>query len=114
MQVVGDLTVGPPGGELDEDGLFPVGELAEQDIPVLLPAGSGYEGDELVDEPASGRRGEDRIAAGDGANSGEQLGRWRVFEEKPAGAGLEPGEDVLVQVEGSEDQDPCRRAGGGD
>src|SRR5215470_8920267 len=114
VQVVGDLTVGSPGGELDEDGLFPVGELAEQDIPVLLPAGTGYKGDELVDEPAGRRGGEDRVAAGDGADSGEQLRGGRVFEEEPAGAGLEPGEDVLIQVEGGEDQHLGCLASGGD
>src|SRR5215469_153631 len=114
VQVVGDLTVGPSGGDLDEDGLLAVGELAEQDIPVLLPARSGYQGDELVDEPAGRRGGEDRVAASDGADSGEQLGRWRVLQEKPAGAGLEPREDVLVQVEGGKDQDLDRRVGGGD
>ena len=41
VQVVGDLTVGSPGGEPDEDGLFPIGELAEQDIPLVLPTGTG-------------------------------------------------------------------------
>jgi hypothetical protein len=41
VQVVSDLTVGSPGGELDEDSLFPIGELAEQDIPLVLPTGTG-------------------------------------------------------------------------
>jgi len=44
VQLGGDLAVGEPGGELGEDGLFAVGELAEQDIPVVLPAGSGSRG----------------------------------------------------------------------
>src|SRR5215469_4929466 len=51
VQVVSDLTVGSPGGKLHEDGLFTVGELAEQDIPVLVVPRIGYQGDELVDEP---------------------------------------------------------------
>src|ERR1700737_1546901 len=33
VQFGGDLAVGSPGGELEEDGLFPVTELAEQGIP---------------------------------------------------------------------------------
>src|SRR5438105_1378404 len=44
VQVGGDLTVGSPGGELDEDRLFPVGELAEHGFPVVLLAGSGSRG----------------------------------------------------------------------
>src|SRR5262249_36928679 len=51
VHLVGDLAVGEPGGEPGEDGLFPVGELAEQGIGVGLLAGAGEQGGELVDEP---------------------------------------------------------------
>jgi hypothetical protein len=51
VQGRGDLPVGPAGGELGEDGSFPVGELAEQDILVMLPARIGQQGGELVNEP---------------------------------------------------------------
>ena len=76
--------------------------------------GIGEQGGELVDEPPGRGGGEDRVAAGDGADGGEQLGRRRVLQQEAAGAGLEPGEDVLVEVEGGEDEDLAGRAGGGD
>jgi hypothetical protein len=47
VHLVGDLAVGPPGGEPGEDGPFPVGEPAEQGIPVGLLAGAGQQGNEL-------------------------------------------------------------------
>src|ERR1022692_2425309 len=94
MQVGGDLAVGSPGGQLGEDGSFSAGELAEQGVPVVLPARIGQEGDELVDEPPRRCGCEHRVAAGDGADGGEQISRWRVFEEESAGARLESGEDV--------------------
>src|SRR5215467_2078179 len=114
VHLAGDLAVGEPGGEPGEDGAFPVGELAEQGIPVGLLAGGREQGDELVDEPPGRGGGEDRLTAGHGADGGEQFGRRGVLEEESAGAGLEPGEDVLVQVEGGEDQDLAGRGGGGD
>src|SRR5262245_4067038 len=111
VQFGGDLAVGEPGGEPGEDGSFPVGELAEQGIAVGLLAGAGEQGDELVDEPPGRGGGEDRLAAGHGADGGQQFSGRGVFEEESAGAGLEPGEDVLVQVEGGEDQDLAGRGG---
>jgi len=41
VQLGGDLAVGPPGGELGEHGSFPVGELAEHRVAVLLLARVG-------------------------------------------------------------------------
>jgi uncharacterized protein DUF5719 len=41
VQLGGDLAVGPPGGELGENGTFPVGELAERRVAVLLLARVG-------------------------------------------------------------------------
>src|SRR5215471_7058898 len=105
VHLVGDLAVGEPGGEPGEDGPFPAGEPAEQGIAVGLLAGVGEQVDELVDEPPGRGGGEDRLAAGHGADGGQQFSRRGVLEEESAGAGLEPGEDVLVQVEGGEDQD---------
>jgi hypothetical protein len=54
--------------------------------------------------------GEDRVSVGDRADSREQFSRWRVFEQESAGAGFEPGKDVLVQIEGGEDTDLVGRA----
>src|ERR1700733_7143191 len=51
VQPGGDLAVGSPGGELGENGSFPVGELAEHRVAVLLLARVGEQPGELVDEP---------------------------------------------------------------
>src|SRR5262249_25485584 len=112
VQFTGDLAVGEPGGEPGEDGPFPVGEPAEHGMPAGLLAGAGEQGDELGEEPPGRGGGQDRLAAGHGADGGQQVRGRGVFEEEPAGAGLEPGEDVLVQVEGGEDEDLAGRGGG--
>jgi hypothetical protein len=59
-------------------------------------------------------RGEDGVAAGDAADGGDQIGRRRVLQQEAAGARLEPGEDVFVEVEGGENDDLAVRARGGD
>src|SRR5262249_11101202 len=109
VHLAGDLAVGEPGGEPGEDGPVPVGWPAEQGSGVGLLAGAGQQGGELVDEPPGRGGGQDRLAAGHGADGSQQVRGRGVLEEKSAGAGLEPGEDVLVQVEGGEDQDPAGR-----
>ena len=50
--------------------------------------------------------GEQRVAVGDGADSVEQLLGGRVLQEEPAGPGFQGREDVFVEVEGGEDEDP--------
>ena len=83
---------------------------------LVHPDGSAGVGDlgELVDEPAGRGGSQDRVAGGHRADGGEQV-CWRcVLEQESAGAGLEPGEDVLVQVEGGQDQDLGCRVDGGD
>jgi len=45
------------------------------------------------------------VAARDGADGVDELLGLGVLEEEPARAGLEPGEDVVVAVEGREDDD---------
>jgi hypothetical protein len=47
VQPGGDLTVGPPGGELGENGSFPVGELAEHRV-VWRSTGRGQPGTVFV------------------------------------------------------------------
>jgi hypothetical protein len=82
---------GTPGGELEEDGLFPVAEFAEHGIKVLLGTWIGQQGGERVDEPPCRGRGEDRVADGDAADGGEQLSGPGVFQDETAGACFEPG-----------------------
>ncbi len=86
VQGRGDLAVGPAGGELGEDGPFPVGQLAEQGVLALLPARIGQQGRELVDQPPGRGGSQDRVARGDRADGGEQLGGRGVLEQEPAGA----------------------------
>ena len=57
---------------------------------------------ELLDQPARDGRGEQRLAAGDGADPVDELGGRRVLEQEAARAGLERVEDVLVEVVGGE------------
>src|SRR5262249_42623482 len=106
--------VGRGGGGGGEGGRFPVGELAERGVGAGLLAGAGEQGDELVEEPPGRGGGEDRLAAGHGADGGQQVRGRGVFEEESAGAGLGPGGDGLVQGGGGEGQDPAGRGGGGD
>ncbi len=54
---------------------------------------------------------EQRLPLGNDADPGQQVGRWGVLEQEAAGACPQRGEDVLVEVEGREDEDPrCRGA----
>src|SRR5262249_39284086 len=87
---------------------------AEQGIPAGLLAGVREQGDELVDQPPGRGGGQDRLATGHGTDGGQQFRRRGVLEEESAGGGLVPGEGVLGQVEGGENQDPAGRGGGGD
>ena len=60
---------------------------------------------ELCDQAARDRRGEERVAGGDDAHRLEEGLGWNVLEEEPARARLEGVVDVLVEVEGREDED---------
>ena len=112
VQFGGDLAVGSPGGELGEHGLFPVGELTEHGVPVVLPVRIGEQGSELVNEPPGGGGSEHCLARGDGADGAGQFVGGCVFEQEAAGTGLEAREDVLIQVVGGQDEDLAASAGG--
>ena len=64
--------------------------------------------DQLAGDP--GRQ--ERLALGDHRMACEQVGRLRVLEQEPAGAGSQRLEHVLVEVERREHQHPGARAGG--
>ena len=57
---------------------------------------------------------EQRVAAGDDADRGDELLGRVVLEHEAAGAGAERLVDVLVEVEGREDEDPRGGVGGED
>ena len=69
---------------------------------------------ELRDHPTGDRGRQEGVAAGDRAHGGDQLLGRVVLEDEPAGAGLQRPVDVLVEVEGRQDQDPAGRVGGED
>jgi hypothetical protein len=101
---LGDLGVGEAAGDVGEDLEFALAEFGE----VGRCAGGGCgAAHELFDEAARDGGGEKGVAGGDGADGvGELLGA-DVLDEKAAGAGLHGLVDVLVEVEGGEDEDAC-------
>ena len=76
-------------------------------------AGARHAG-ELLDHPPGDRRREQRVAGRDRADGGDQLLGRVVLEHEAARARVQRLVDVLVEVEGREDQDrapPGRRRG---
>ena len=69
---------------------------------------------ELLDHALGHRGRQQRVTGRDGAQRGDQLLRRIVLEDEAAGARLERLVDVLVEVEGGEDEDAGRRVGGED
>ena len=61
---------------------------------------------ELLDQAARDRGREQRLAVGDDPDAGDQLLGGRVLEQEAAGAGAQGLVDVLVEVEGRQDQHP--------
>ncbi len=69
---------------------------------------------ELGDHPSGHRRGQERFAHGNGPDRRDQLFGGIVLEDQPARAGPERLVDVLVEIEGREDEDACEFVGGQD
>ena len=107
VQGGGDLGVGAPGRDLLEHLAFAVGQRREN-VAGRRSGGARPSG-ELGDQPAGDGGGEQRLARGDDRDGVEQLFRRGVFQHEPAGAAAERLEDVLVLVEGGDDEDPGRR-----
>ena len=59
-----------------------------------------------ADEASGDRRRQQGSSVSYGANRGDEFLGWDVFEDKPAGAGPQHFVDVLVRVEGCQDQHP--------
>ncbi len=82
-------------------------------ISAALAAGRfGLLSGELTDEAVGSARRQDGVACGDGVDGGDQAGGLGVFEQEAAGAGPQPGVDVVVEVEGGQDQHLGRQPGG--
>ena len=74
------------------------------------PGGAGRAG-ELLDQPARHRGRQQRLAGGHDADCVDELLGRRVLQEEAAGAGAQRLEDVVVLLEGRQDQHPrARRA----
>ena len=58
----------------------------------------------MVEQTSGGRWGDDRVTSCDIAYCAQQLGGAGVLEEESGCAGLERGVDVLVEVEGGENE----------
>ena len=69
---------------------------------------------ELLDHALRDRRREERLAAGDDPDRGEELLGRVVLEDEAACTGAERLVDVLVEVERRQDEDPRRVVGGED
>lgn len=75
---------------------------------VPSPGVSGLLG-ERFDQAAGDAGREERVSPADRRHRGEQLLRPRVLEWKAAGTGTQGAVDILVQVEGGQDEDPGQR-----
>ena len=113
------LDVGPDRGLLDDEGVgdLPVGEPSGQEAENLaFSGGQARQGagrpqvrDRLlghaVDDASSDRGRQQRLAARRRVDCGDQLLRPGAFEQEAGRAGPERPEDVVVELEGGQDQD---------
>jgi hypothetical protein len=101
VDLPGDLLVGQPQGDQDHHLAFPRGQLIQAGPEPARPGAGGELGDQ-----APGHRGrQQRRPAGDHPDRPDQLGGVGVLDQKPGGAGPQPLEYVLVQLEGGQDDD---------
>ena len=69
---------------------------------------------EPIEQPASDRWRDERLPRGDDPDRPHEVRRWHVLEEESAGAGAQRFDDVLIGIEGGEDEDAgARRVAGG-
>jgi hypothetical protein len=102
-QALGDLGVAGPPGDGHHHLALPVGEALE---PARNGGVDGQPLGELPDEAPGDRRRQQRPAVGHGADGDGQLVGGDVLEHEAAGAGAQRPVDVLVRVEGGQDQHP--------
>ena len=103
-RAAGDLGVGEPGRQQAEHLALAVGQRRE----VLGDAGDGgrQAAADLVEQLAGDGGREDGVAGGDGPHGGDDLGGRGVLQQEAAGPGAEGVDDVLVEAERRQDQDP--------
>ena len=104
-QVVSDGLIGQPAGDARQDLALAGGQVRQGPKPVIAVVDHrGREG-EVLDEPAGGGGGHDRVAAVHMVDRGHELLQGGVLEEEAAGARPDRLVGVLVEVEGGQDND---------
>ena len=91
-----------PEPDRDGDLALAVGERGEL-LARVAPAVVAVAVGDVADQPAGDRRRQHRLAGGDAADGADDLGRRRVLEQEPAGAGAQGAQHVVVGLEGRED-----------
>jgi PAS domain S-box-containing protein len=103
----GDLGVREARGKHPQHLALALGQPRE--LLRLARDGRGEAAADLVEQPARDGGREHGVAGGDGADRLDDPRRRRVLEQEAAGAGPQRGDDVVVEAEGREDQDPLAR-----
>ena len=102
VQLVGDLAVGPPARHGGEDLLLAVGERLDR---AARGGAAGPASAKAREQPGGDARGDERVAVGGGVDGLGEQRRAGVLEQEAPGAGPQRGVDVLVEVEGGDDDD---------
>jgi len=103
-QLGGQFGVAQPLGQQPQHLQFPRGQIGQAGVRDDL---AGLVRGEPFDQPAGDGRGEQRVAGANRAHRGDELLGRGVLEQEPARPGGQRGVDVLVEVEGGEDDDPA-------
>jgi hypothetical protein len=114
-EALGDLGVGEAAGDLEEHLALAGGQQLEA-IDALAGGrdGRGQTVREGREQPARDPGSDDRIPIGDRADGRQQLAGRGVLEQEAAGTGPQARVDILVEVEGGEDDDPRGAVGSRD
>ena len=112
-EVLGDLGVAHGASDQRDDLLLPIGQSTDgvfvHGAGSVLP-GAGWacgvtgRGEPPLQQPARGRRRHHRVSSGHGADTGQELGRRRVLEQEARGPGPHRRHEVVVQIEGGQDE----------
>jgi hypothetical protein len=106
-----DLRIGQAAGDQPQDLDLASGERCERTVvrrhPVLRRL-------EAFEQSTDRGRAEQGVSARDDSDRVDEIGRSDVLEQKGAGAGADRTVDVVVEVEGGQDEDAGRAAGGDD
>jgi hypothetical protein len=100
VELAPDFRIGQAGRDQPQDLVFSLGQLAE-----FFRRGRANDAGELPDHALGDRGRQQRVSRGDGAHRTDELLSRVVLEHEAARAGPQGLVDVLVEAEGSQDQD---------